>query len=60
MVPRELIARERRRRRNRDAEAMLALALWSAGAWLLYLAWEASAILAEPLNDLVGTAVYLA
>ena len=59
MVPRELIARERRRRRNRDAEAMLALALWSAGAWLLYLAWEASAILAEPLNDLVGTAVYL-
>lgn len=59
MVPRELAARERSRRRVRDAEAALALALWSAGGWLLYLAWTASATLAPPLNDLVGTAVYL-
>jgi hypothetical protein len=59
MMPRELIARERRRRRIRDAEAILALALWSAGGGLLYLAWTASATLAEPLNDVIGTAVYL-
>jgi hypothetical protein len=59
MVPRELAAKERSRRRVRDAEATLALALWGAGGWLLYLAWTASATLPEPLNDLVGTAVYL-
>jgi hypothetical protein len=59
MVPRELMARETRRRRIRDAEAILALALWGAGGYLLYLAWVASATLTEPLNDLVGTAVYL-
>lgn len=58
-MDREFYAREQRRQRTRDSKAVAALALWGGGCYLLYLAWNASAVLAEPLNDLVGTAIYL-
>ena len=59
MVPRELIARETRRRRIRDAEAILALALWGARRLPALSRLGGERDLPEPLNDLVGTAVYL-
>jgi hypothetical protein len=58
-MDREFYAREQRRQRTRDAKAVVALALWGGGCYLLYLAWSASAALADPLNDVLGTAIYL-
>jgi len=58
-MDRAFYAREQRLQRTRDAKAVLALALWGGGCYLLYLAWTASAALAEPLSDVVGTAIYL-
>lgn len=50
---------ERRRQRARTFRAALALAIWAAGAYLLYQAWELRTRFAPPMDDVVGTATYL-
>lgn len=50
---------ERRRQNARTLRAALALAIWAAGAWLLYQVWWLRTGLAPPLDDVVGTAIYL-
>jgi RsiW-degrading membrane proteinase PrsW (M82 family) len=50
---------ERQRQRRRTLRAVLALGIWALGAGLLFLAWDLRTAFQPPLDDLVGTAIYL-
>jgi hypothetical protein len=56
---RELWAEEQRLRHARDRAAVLALALWGAGGYLLYLAWRTAETLPDRWGDIAVTGIYL-
>jgi hypothetical protein len=56
---RELWAEERRLQHARDRAALMALSLWAAGGYLLYLGCEAADALPGRWSDIAVTGVYL-